>query len=49
MKFRFFVNGEERRPTEEECKKLIHNMLLPLGYEENTKKKEAKKGVEVSV
>lgn len=46
MQFEFYVNGEKRKPNEEECKKLIHNLLLPLGYEEN--KKVGKKEAEVS-
>lgn len=45
MQFEFYVNGEKRKPNEEECKKLIHNMLQPLGYEE---KKSAKKEAEAS-
>lgn len=46
MQFEFYVNGEQRKPNEEECKKMIHNMLLPLGFEEN--KKPEKKKSEVS-
>lgn len=46
MQFEFYVNGEKRKPNEEERKKLIHNLLLPLGYEEN--KKAGKKEAEVS-
>lgn len=46
MQFEFYVNGEQRKPNEEECQKLIHKMLMPLGYEEN--KKTVKKESEVS-
>ena len=33
MTFEFYVNGEKREPTPEECEKLIENMMRPLGYE----------------
>ena len=43
MKYRYFINGEERKPTPEEIRKLNDVALRAVGYEpvKKEKKKEA--------
>ncbi|MCI6003823.1 MAG: hypothetical protein MRZ11_05950 [Allisonella histaminiformans] len=38
MTFEFYVNGEKRKPNQEECGKLLESMMRPLGYEPADKK-----------